>query len=164
MKKSSFVAFAGCLMIAACTSSSSSNESNSAVSNANTQRNSLSVRVPSGFSEAEVDRILQEVVRRRRSKTYMVMNMGGTQHLPCSEIFELSNPVIKDTFIEERRGRLEVSLNVTALDVERADRYAPQCYGTIQRSWSEAGNVNTTSQHAIEKWESGWRISQEDER
>jgi hypothetical protein len=123
--------------------------------------------VDGGLSNADTEAIGQEAVARlsqRRHNTFHGLRRGD----PCTDNFALGQPKIADATLGPTTGKVSVVVPITAIKFQdNGPNSIPQysvpdvlCWGIQPRVWSEQP-VEIAFQYDVEKWQSGWRISQQ---
>ena len=116
-----------------------------------------------GLSNADEEAIVNEAVTRLSQKKY-----GMWRTKPCIERFALGQPKVADATLGPTTGKVSVIVPITATKFEdnglnSIPRYSVpdrQCLGIQPRVWSDKP-ITVSFQYDVEKWESGWRIAQQ---
>lgn len=118
-----------------------------------------------GLTYGEENAVKDYLMQRILSLQY---SLGMGPMGPCTSLFTLGPPVIKDVFLQGSTGKVRIDISVTASKpVDRGPYVEPRfyfpdgCYGAPPGGW-KTGQTSTSSYDLkIEKWSSGWRPSSE---
>jgi len=121
--------------------------------------------VATGLSSSEEENIRRDLMHRLLQMRAQVL--GGIGPL-CTTTFSLGEPKIVDASLAEYTGKLRLAVPVTgSTPVDRGQYLAPRfyfptpCYGEPAGGWSQGQTAMTTYVVNIEKWQSGWRMAQD---
>ena len=113
---------------------------------------------PTGFTAAEQQNILSGVTELLAS--IPIRGIGGDFRGPCTSVFSLGRPVLRNVFINGVTGKARVSVPITAVNSPYGD-IPNRCYGAPVGGWSIGTTATSTYEVNIEKWNAGWRLSTE---
>lgn len=89
---------------------------------------------------------------------------------PCTDVFSLGQPTLADTALNGTSGKASVVIPVTLVNLAAAPQYGDingffnECYGLPPGGWAQGQTVNSGYEANLERWDSGWRLAQEQPR
>ena len=116
--------------------------------------------VSTGLSDAEASQITYDAGQLIANRTYYDVGLGG---MSCSNYFNIGYLKVKDVLLDRDQGKVVISYVVTAIHPiphYGGDYFPKQCYGQPAEGWSLHQSANSTDEFKIERWQSGWRLAQ----
>jgi hypothetical protein len=122
----------------------------------------------SGFTQTEAQGITEAVRGDLLARQFSWQGPGwGVQH-PCTEVFDVGQPLILDATLSGQTGRVRVGTAITAQHPYRAPPHfniqwfypTRNCYGVEDDGrWVVGRTVQVQIDYNVEHWQSGWRLA-----
>lgn len=122
-------------------------------------------QLPGGITPADIANIKQ-MVSAGLGKLLFRPSYDGVKY-PCTMVFDLAEPAVIDLSVTDDTGKAMVTIPITAArpfdrGVEPSRFIIPNdCYGAPPSGWAKGQLLIARYQVNIEKWQSGWKIAEQ---
>lgn len=118
--------------------------------------------IPTGLSASDQAAIATDAKARLLTRT-MGFAFNSTKHL-CTDYFSLGDPQVSDAALGERTGKVKLIIPISVYNAQNfnGQMTAPDkdCYGYSHPGWLLNQPYPVEFQFDVERWQTGWRVSQ----
>jgi len=111
------------------------------------------------LSDADRQRLASEILTTFYIRRYTLARGNVSTEHDCSEKFSLGTPAIADALIAGPVGKVTFLVPVVAI-ADDSDQFASICWTkNIGGPWVKGQALRLSRTFAIEKWDTGWKLS-----